>query len=355
MIEIRTYDGDGRDLAELIDRAWRQTYTGQCWCPMWSEEYIRWHLAAGCANDRDFVVAAYVGGRLIGCSYSERATFRADGREIPATLGSWLTVDPEARSRRLAVEIFEELRRRHREYGAAFSLGYVNGNPKTTANRFWTAYAKLCPENLRFVRRIGYWVRVLNAASFRRKCLYRHERIAARAQGWLAFGGAPRGPAEGVRDYTPADLDGCARLVERWGENADLAMVWPRERLAAHLQWDDVPRTLVLERGGAVVGMVNFHRLGLLGKDVVSTGLVDLLVCEDDSAGDRRRLVRSAVARMASDGLDTAYTLRTNMFPARVMLACGFWPLPQSEFLTIAFPEPGLKFPPARRPMILFR
>jgi hypothetical protein len=121
------------------------------------------------------------------------------------------------------------------------------------------------------------------------------------------------------------------------------------------LKWNGFPSTLVLDRNDASFGMVNYHRFGLLGADVVTTGLVDLLTCESGSAGERRHLLRSALAQMASEGIDMAMTLRTGMFPARVMSACGFWPLPASEHLVYAFPEPDLKLPPARRPFILFR
>jgi len=355
MIEIRTYDGDGEDVADLTARTWRAAYGGKNWCPFWSAEHIRWQLLSGRPADRDFLVAAYDGCRLVGCFFAERTTFRADNREVVGTIGSWFTVDPQARSPRLGIDIIEELRRRHCEHGAAFLLGYVNGNPKTPANKFWTCYAELYPGQIRFVRRIGYWIRILNSASLRRKCVHWFERFAARVHGRLPFLGAPRGMAPEVRDYAGGDLNRCGSLVGEMSENSDLAMIWSRDRMASQLDWNGFPRSLVLDRGDAPFGMVNYHRFGLLGADVVTTGLIDLLGCEGGSVRDQRRLLRSAVARMASDGLDIAMALRTSMFPPRVMVPCGFWPLPQSEHLVYVFPRPDLRLPPADRPFILFR
>jgi len=354
MIEIRTYDGDGEDVADLTARAWRAAYGGKSWCPFWSAEYLGWQLLRS-PNDRDFLVAAYDGCRLVGCFFAERTIFRTDDHEVVGTIGSWFTVDPEARSPRLGIDILEELRRRHREHGAAFLLGYVNGDPRTPANKFWSGYARLYPEQIRFVRRMGYWIRVLNAASLRRKCIHRFERLGVDLHGLLPFQRAPRGTGLKVRDYSDGDLNRCARLVTEVSEDADLAVVWAREQLASQLDWNGYPRTLVLDRGDAPFGMVNYHRFGLLGTDIVTTGLIDLLGCEGGSTRDRRSLLRSAVARMASEGLDIALTLRTSMFPPRVMVPCGFWPLPQSEHLTYVFPQPDRKLPLADRPFILLR
>src|SRR5262249_45425218 len=155
--------------------------------------------------DRDFVIGAYDGSRLIGCFFAARASFRVDSREIIGTIGSWLTIDPSARSPRLGLEIVEELRRRHTDRRMAFLLGFVNGDASTPANMFWTSYARLYPEHIRFVRRIGYWIRILNGESLRRKCLHWFERVAARAH-QLPLLRPSRGVTCEIRGYAPTDL-----------------------------------------------------------------------------------------------------------------------------------------------------
>ncbi|MBI1825731.1 MAG: hypothetical protein HY287_01055 [Planctomycetes bacterium] len=355
MIEIRTYDGDGEDVAELTARAWRAAYGGVSWCPYWSAESIRWQLLSACPDDRDFLVAAYNGCRLVGCFFAKRTAFQISSRQVLGTIGSWFTVDPEAGSPRLGMAIVEELRRRHVEYGVAFLLGYVNGGPNTPANKFWKCFAKLYPDQIRFVRKIGYWIRILNPSSLRRKCVHWFERFIVGVHGILPLLGAPPRRAPEVRDYVHGDSDRCGRLVGELSKNADLAMTWSSDRIATQLDWNGFPRTLVLDHNGETFGIVNYHPFGLLGKEVVSTGLIDLLGCGSGSAHDQRRLLRSAIAQMDANGLDIAMALRTSMFPPRVMLPCGFWPMPQSEHLVYAFPQPGLDLPPADRPLILFR
>lgn len=355
MIEIRTYDGDGEDAADLIGRTWRAAYGGKTWCPVWTADYLRWQLLSGEAGERDFLVAAYDGRKLVGCFFAKRATFQVLGRDLTGTIGSWFSVDPEARAPRLGMEIIEELRRRHVEHEAAFLLGVVNGDPSTVANKFWTSYAKLFPDQIRFVRRIGYWIRVLDAASVRGKYLHRSERLAARMHGMIPFLRPPRSPAREVREYRDADLDRCAPLVAALVTNTDFALTIPRHRLAPQLCWYGVPQTLVHDVDNGPFGLVNYHRIGLLGSDVVSAGLIDLLGCEGGSVRVRRRLLRSAVARMAAGGTDIAFALRTPTFPARVMVPAGFAPLPKSEHLVLVFPRSDLDLPSAKRPFVLFR
>src|SRR5262249_41534073 len=199
-----------------------------------------------------------------------------------------------------------------------------------------------------------YWIRILNGESLRRKCLHWFERVAARAH-QLPLLRPSRGVTCEIRGYAPTDLDRCQRLIETMSNGADLAMLWRPERLKSQLDWNGVPRTLVLDHGEPRFGLVNYHRFGLLGGEVVSAGLVDLLGSEGENPSDRRKLLRAAVAQMTVEGMDIAMAVRMPMFPAQVMLACGFLPLPQSEYLVYAFLQPGLSLPPANRPFILFR
>ena len=357
MIEIRTYEGDGADAAEMMGRAWRAAYGGRSWCPFWDAEYLRWQLLADRPGGRDFLVAAYDGRKLAGCFFAERATFRADGRNLAGTIGGWFTVDPEAKVPRLGLRITEELRSRHLAHDVAFMLAYVNGKPATAAHRFWAGYARLYPQQIRFVRRVGYWVRVLNPKSLRPKCLHRFEKFGAWVHGVVPLLWPPRRTARDIRAFKETDLDACGKLAADATLAADLAVQWSPERLSVQLGGGGFPRTFVLDRPGAPgpAGLINYHRFGLLGADVVSAGLIDLLAATNRPFRDRRRLLRDALARMAREGLDAAIALRAPMFPARLMLSCGFWPVPEADHLVYVFPHPDLKLPPAARPCVLFR
>lgn len=355
MTEIRTYEGDGQDIADLLARTWRSTYQGKHWCPLWDADYIRWQLLGDRSGGHEFLVSAYDGRRLVGCVLAERMTFRLHDREVEGTIGSWLTVDPEARSPNLSFKMVEELGRRHREHGLAFLFGYVNGNPATPAHHFWTRFAKKHPRDLRFIRRIGYWIRILNAPVLSRKCLYGYERIGARVHGWIPPLRAPGRMACGVRDYSDGDFEACEQLVRKSSVHADISTVWRPERLARQLRWNDLPRTLVIESNGAPSSLINYHRLGLLGVQEVTAGLIDLLTSAEAPSRDRRKLLRSALFRMEAEGFDVAFALRTPMFPPRVMLACGFLPRPGSDYLVYVFPDPGLDLPAAARPDVLLR
>ncbi len=66
MIEIRTYDGEPAELAAFCTGVWRDRYRDKMAVPLWSGPFMEWELLSDEPGARDFLVAAYDGGRLIG-------------------------------------------------------------------------------------------------------------------------------------------------------------------------------------------------------------------------------------------------------------------------------------------------
>ena len=68
-MEIRSYEGDAEDLAELMQRVWKGTYLRKMWFPLWDAEFLRWQLGN---DDRRLCLAAYDEKELVGCFFSVR-------------------------------------------------------------------------------------------------------------------------------------------------------------------------------------------------------------------------------------------------------------------------------------------
>jgi hypothetical protein len=355
MIEIRTYDGDVADAAGLIDRVWRQRYAGSAWAPFWRADCLRWQFFSDHDADGDLHLGAYSDAGLVGCLFVRRAAYVVQGRATDAAYGSCLTVDPAVGSGELGLALVDEARRRLVERRLAFMLGYVNGDPRTPANRFWMLYGRTYPGCLHLVRRLGYWVCALDPGVIRRAAPGLFERVAASLQSFVPLRPGSERLQPGVRPYAAGDLPRCARLITDASVESDLAQRFPVERLGAQLEWNHYPRTLVYDSPGEPFGFVNFHAFDLLGRDTVRTGLIDFLLADGRSQRVLRRLLRSAVGLMVRDGAALSMSMRSYLLSTGVMLSCGFVPVPESDHLVVVSADPTMQPPVARRPVTLFR
>ena len=111
MIEIRPFEGDAEELAAFTQRVWRRSYAGQMLTPLWSKEFMERDLLAD-GQDRDFLIAAYDGARLVGSHPAKPIPIRLHGKKLRPRIVS------ERRSRlppaRRGLEAASEYVRKHR-------------------------------------------------------------------------------------------------------------------------------------------------------------------------------------------------------------------------------------------------
>jgi len=322
VIEIRTYEGDAGELSTFIREVWSLTYKGRMPFPLWSARYFEWQLQVGRTRERDLLVAAYDGAKLIGCLLGEACCFRVHGREVAGSTASWTTVHPDYRRGGIGVKLAVELQRRHRDRGLAVYVGFLARTPTSLGAKFWLEY----PDTIALPT-VGFWARVLDHRAVARWELSRPTAIGTRALGWLQ----PRpSTANGndIRPYRSADLPACLRLADELRTSVDFGYVWSAERLARQLGDTDMPRTLIAERAGEVAGFVNYYRLDLMADHAIEAAIVDLAAFGRLRPRERTRLLQAALAAMASQGVKVAIMLRLPRSPSRPMLAAGFLPAP---------------------------
>ena len=359
MIEIRTYEGDGHDVAELVARVWRGAYAGRKWVPCWGRETLNYQILAQEARAADFLVAAYDAARLVGCFFAEPFTFRLPDGPVDGTLASWLTVEEGQSASCVAPRMLWEMQRRHRRAQKAFCLGYVVGDHTAPANKFWLSYAQSDPQNCQLVRRVGYWIRMVDHRAVARHGVHWHERVGARLLRWLQARPQVRPAAAndwGIREYKPDDFDACYEMHETVSANADLSIDWTRERFAFQLRDPHATaRTLVLEHAGRIAGFVNYHEVDLLARASVSAAFIDRLAAPQASHHQRISLINAALGRMAQEGIQLAIMLGTANLPGRALLTSGFLPLPALDHLICLFKSPRITLPPAPSLSLLLR
>ena len=329
MIEIRTFAGDETELSAFTTGIWRKWYAGKMPVPLWSPSYFRRELFSVDDDSRDYLVAAYDNGRLVASHPVRRLRILLHGEEQEATWGSYLTVDPEYRRQGLAIKMQEHQERLHHERGAVVNLGFLYiRTARSLGRKFWLK----APKGTTKVRKLGVWARPLDHAAVRQFETYRIDAFGTSLMS--LFQGPPREPADmaGIRPYRAGDLDDCAALIRRRSDGADLGYLWSPSEIGRFLNYEDLAKTLVLEQGGRITGLVNYFRLGFLGRCPIDVGILDLVAFGDLPAKERTRLLRATLHRMADEGLKAAMLLRGSWDSWRTLLAAGFFPMPPEYF-----------------------
>lgn len=342
MIEIRTFEEGPEELSAFCTGIWRKRYSGgKMTVPRWTPEFLEWELFTGDTRDREFLVAAYDGSRLVGALPAKPTRFHLHGEAFDATLGSYFSVDPEYQSHGVALKLNLEQCRRHRKHGARFCIGYVYlGAAEAQGKEFWLRL----PRNLTIVSKMGLWARILDHKAIADFELSARDRWAARLLGTVQRKLRPPADASGVRPYRPADLPDCLRLAGGMSERADFGCVWTEGALARQLAFKDSPRTLVVEQNGRVEGFINYCHLELEGRTVVRAGVIDLLSIDDLQRPLVRRLFRVALSRMIDEGCHVALLPRIASYSTLPLLAAGFVPMLPEHGLTAQSMD-GTTFP----------
>ncbi len=352
MIEIRTFEGSTAELVSFTNRMWRRSYEGKMLCPQWSEKLFQRELFSPDAADRPFLVAAYDGAKLVGSHPAKPIRIRLHGREMSATWGSFLTVDPEYRGQRIAQRMQEEFVRRHQERQAAVDFGYLYlRSVRSMGPKFW-----LKQENLAIVKKTGMWMRALDHGAVARFELNRFETWGTRFLSLFQPRPKPPGSQDGVRPYEPTDLPHCLQLVHAAGSKADLAYLWNPEALEKQLDDPGLSSTVVGEKGGQLAGLVNYTLLPVLGRTLLTTALIDLAAFAPGcSRRLRRRLLQAALHRMILDGAQAAAMLRDGQVGWRDMLRAGFFPMVPEYYYCGTRMQENIVLDGIRRMQVLWR
>ncbi|WP_019008405.1 GNAT family N-acetyltransferase [Deinococcus aquatilis] len=358
-IEVRPFDGDPAQLADLINLSWQGRYLARDLIPVYDAPGLSWQVLDAGEDSRDFRLAAYDGGRLVGCFLADRLTLRVGGQIRHGTQGSYFSVHPDYAACGVATRLINALERAHRLHGLDFMLGYVNTASHTPAAQFWTAFQRAFPARYRALRPVHFWMRFLNARAVAGAMGHPAERAGLQAlsllqsalrrlnsenlsSGHLTFG---RGREE-VRPYTPADLPACHLLLDRAAAHSGLAQLWDASPLARQLysppQFQS--HTLVSGPASQVQGFSNSFSWPLHSRSSIPAETIDLLLFDDLTPAARRRLLHATAAASAERGAWLTLAARTDARHAATFLACGFVPVPQVCTLMMLFPAPDLKF-----------
>ncbi|UQN09209.1 GNAT family N-acetyltransferase [Deinococcus sp. QL22] len=345
-IEVRPFDGNPADLAALINLSWQNRYLARDLIPVYDAQTLGWQVLNTGEDSRDFRLAAYDGGRLVGCFLAGRLTLRVGAEIRHGTQGSYFSVHPDYAARGVASRLMNALERAHRRHQLDFMLGYVNAAPHTPAAQFWTAFQRAFPARYRPLKSVHFWVRFLNARAAAGALGHPAERAGLRILS--ALQSAPRrlNAAQNsgeVRSFTPADLPACHLFLDRAAAHSDLAQLWDASALAHQLYSPPVSHTLVSALNGHIQGFSTSFAWPLHSRSSLPAEAIDLLLLDDLTPAARCHLLQATAAASAERGAWLTLAARTDACHAATFLACGFVPVPQVCTLMLLFPVPDLK------------
>jgi GNAT superfamily N-acetyltransferase len=348
MIEVRTFEGDAAEAADFTRRTWIGRYELKVPVIDWSPEYFTWQLFSGPRENRDLLVAAYEGTQLVGTLFAEPMPFHLRGQPIHASMGSWLTVDPDHRGKGIANKLAEAQRARHRARDAKFMLGY--GVLGTDGPKFWVPRA-----DTQVLGTTGFWARMLDARRVAQWAPSRAERVLAFVSGPLLSGAPPLVDSDDIRRFEPGDLDACLELAQALSDQSELGYRWTRERLLHQLAAPVFPRTWVLVRDGRVRGFVNHYVIGMKGRIDMPVAVIDVLALGALELVDQKRLFARAVADMASQGAGLAIAIRIPTPYSSMLWRAGFVPMPDDTNYLCTISDPELPLAGVRKLHVTWR
>ena len=363
-MEIRTYDGTAEDLQAFVVAAWRKTYAGKMAFPLWTPQYLTWQLGLDLPTGREQHLAAYEGTRLVGCVFGIPLRFAAGDQEFLGTQGSWLSVDPEFRRLGVAAKLRDEMRRRDREQGRDFQLGYIyRGSKFSLGPHFWQKHRE---HGTIPIQRVGFWARILDIPRSSRWYVNWLDRVTSPALYlWLRKlkpskelqdQAAPSTlPGCRIRPYRAEDLPACLAIWTEASQKYDFRIVWEASNLQRQLEGGGVGRCLVAEKNGTVQGFVSYHVLPFLGLTEEPVGIVDMIALARLNPTERRCLLESALYDMKMSGAILALKVRIGDYPLSTVLSSGFVFRPTDSDAILTWGHEPRQLPPIRTMHVLWR
>jgi predicted N-acetyltransferase YhbS len=324
MIEIRTFDGSPAEMASFLRDVLQTEGKGKFATMLCSRELLEWQFFNNPHVERDYILAAYDGGKMVGAFLAVDGRFRSAAHGFRGSLANWLTVAPEYRAHFVGPQLVAAMLERHATRGADLIIGVAYPTGTSTSLEFWEAFAQAWPNVVSIGPRIGYWARILDPRRMARASLSSLDRLGAIMAGVL-FRPLRDEAMEAIRPARPSDAAACLDLFESATCHLQFTFEWDQSRLSHQLGYGSIAQTLVATVGERVVGWINFHQLELVERELFTIAMIDhFIVAPEHTAQFGAPLLRAALFRMQQDGLCAAVAMQLPLWPKWSFVRCGF-------------------------------
>ena len=339
-VSIEPFRGDYENLERMAIQSWREEYGEASFPNFYKPAFLRYMFERLKPGERELLLAAYRGEEILGFLGNVPQKFEYRGRVYPATYSCLLVVRRDALRQGLASSLIGEALRANDRHRFSFSFfGLETGHRST----------KMVEKFVREGRRVE-WVRKFRVIAR----LLDLDRVAASEgmKSWeraavKAWGGHRPPRLEGaveLREYKPADLDGCFALLDRYRRSVTLSLVWDREELARELLYPGVVQTLVYEKDGRIRGLVNFIYHDHLAKTTERWAWVHHLAYPDLEARERLDFVHAFLRYIRDAGCLGAIEWTRGYYSQGAFYRARFFPYLRAVNLCAWIFDPGLSF-----------
>jgi len=125
MVEIRTFEGDFKEIQKLISESWSEEYRLKHNQPVMdysSVEFLRWNIDR-LSSDPDLIVAAYSGSKLVSFVAGIPLNLKINDQKLKGGVSSFFTTHVDYQGKGIAKTLAKEGLRRSIEKG--YDLGYI--------------------------------------------------------------------------------------------------------------------------------------------------------------------------------------------------------------------------------------
>lgn len=329
MPEVTDFRGTSEQLATFVTGVWRDDYAGKMPFPMWTAEFFDWQFRMRTDSPSHNLLAVYDGENIAAVLLGADYDFRTPLGQHRGSQWSWLSIAPQYRGQGMAKALDAERVRRQREADTKLIVSYrYVGSHHSLAERPNTQ-----SKRKKFLRKVGFWARVLSPAKLAAWNISRTEAVLTKAA--APFIPIPKRNSREtqIRDFQESDLERCLELTRQSSTTMPVAIHWNFEELRHQLAGSPITQTVVAEENGTVAGFVNFHVLPFQGRTVEPVGVIDLAVVDSLSGRLQRQLVHAACANMLEKGAVLALKLRCGDAPSSLMWRTNFVPQPANSYL----------------------
>ena len=327
-IAIEPFRGDYEGLERMAHASWRDEYGAASFPNFYRPAFLRYLVDRIPEDRRDLLLGAYRkdDGEIVAFLANLPQRFHFGGKILSGVYSCLLVVRKEYLRRGLALDVIRTAVELNKKYGFDFSLLTLE-----TGHRSTRMMEKLRADGHRIerVRKSGVMARVLDLDRVdASEGLKGYEKAAIRLLG--AHRPPKAAPEVDLRDYRVSDLDACRALLDRYKDTAPLALSWDKKDLAIELDYPDVARTLVWEKGGRVQAMINFIRHDQLGRSVERYAWINHVAFPDLSGRERTAFLRAYLRRIREEGFIATVDFGKRGWPAGPFYRARFIPYPRA-------------------------
>jgi GNAT superfamily N-acetyltransferase len=321
-VSIETFRGDLESLERMAHLSWHDEYGIASFPNFYRPDFLRFLFDRIPQGEKDHLIGAYRGDEIVAFLANLPQRFHFRGKTYRAIYSCLLVTRKEYLRQGMAMALIREALKINQKYKYDFSLLTLETGRRSTKlmNKF-----KSEGQRLEWVRKTNVIGRILDLGR-----VARSEGLKGWEKGAIKLFGSHRPPKErlsvSLRKYTPADLDQCLALLDRYKETVTLALTWGKEDLAWELDYPGVSETLVYEKEGYVQGMINFIRHEHLGKTRETWAWINHVAYPDLSRKERYEFVQAFLKNIQEAGFVGTIEWNRKYYPLGPFYRSRFFP-----------------------------